>query len=568
MLAVAMAMAAAPMASAETRTLKLYFTHTKERAEITYKRNGRYLQSGLDKLNRFLRDWRRDEPTDMDPRLMDVLWEVYRASGSRDHIHVISAYRAPETNTMLRKRSSGVAKKSQHTLGKAIDFYLPDVKISKLRSIALRKQDGGVGYYPASGSPFVHVDVGSVRHWPRMGRQELMALFPDGKSLHVPTDGKPLPGYEQALAAYESRKRNGGNVQVADDSSGSGNRRGLLAALFGRGGGADEEEDSAQSAQVAAANSGQGQAQQPEPESRAETPETILAALPERSLPVPRAAPRPDVDVGAEESGEMQAAALIAAAKADDAPADARDEMTVAALDVPLPTRRPKHAPASGDGDAPEDARTAVAEIIEDAETGREDAPSDAVGEMIAARDRNTQIAAAAYLPVPSARPEPDDARFDLASTPSERVTNDSGVPGLADASSTSQGAAAKSGRPTADSPRLALLDEQRNADPAAIFKDVGTTTKSARPGPEDRHDKRKPIVRPVETGMSGRSLSRSSMMTTSAETRAPSFGFSGVRAPTEVYTGGFQQESTVADARRFSGKAVTFLSVAKFATN
>ncbi|MDN2565026.1 DUF882 domain-containing protein, partial [Aquibium sp. A9E412] len=245
-LALAFALSAVPSASAETRTLKLYFIHTKERAEITYKRNGRYLKSGLNEINRFLRDWRRNEPTKMDTELLDLLWEVYRASGSRDYIHVISAYRSPQTNAMLRKRSGGVAKKSQHMLGKAIDFYLPDVKLSKLRGVALKAQYGGVGYYPKSGSPFIHLDVGSVRHWPRMNRNQLQALFPDGKSLHVPSDGKPLPGYQQALASYERRKARG-TVVIADDSGRrSGGGGNLLAALFG--GGADDEEDSAEAA--------------------------------------------------------------------------------------------------------------------------------------------------------------------------------------------------------------------------------------------------------------------------------------------------------------------------------
>ena len=153
-------------ASAETRTLKLYYVHTNERAEVTYKRNGKYLSEGLKKANMMLRDWRRNEPTKMDTRTLDILWEVYRASGSRDYIHVVSGYRSPATNAMLRRTRGGQAEKSQHMLGKAIDFYLPDVKLSKLRAIAFKIQGGGVGYYPRSGSPFVHIDSGNVRSWP------------------------------------------------------------------------------------------------------------------------------------------------------------------------------------------------------------------------------------------------------------------------------------------------------------------------------------------------------------------------------------------------------------------
>ncbi|GAA0776872.1 DUF882 domain-containing protein [Roseibium denhamense] len=194
-------------ALAETRTLKLYNTHTKERVSITFKKNGRYLSGGLREANRFLRDWRRNEITKIDPELLDLVWEVYRKVGARDYIHVVSSYRSPATNNMLRKRSSGVARNSQHTLGKAMDFYIPGVKVSKLRAAGLRKQVGGVGYYPRSGSPFVHLDTGSVRHWPKMSRSQLARVFPNGKTLHIPSDGKPMKGYKVALAEAKSGNR-------------------------------------------------------------------------------------------------------------------------------------------------------------------------------------------------------------------------------------------------------------------------------------------------------------------------------------------------------------------------
>ncbi|MET1412755.1 DUF882 domain-containing protein [Roseibium sp. HPY-6] len=194
-------------ASAETRTLKLYNTHTKERVSITFKRNGRYLPAGLREANRFLRDWRRNEITKIDPELLDLIWEVYREVRGRDHIYVVSSYRSPATNNMLRKRSSGVARNSQHTLGKAMDFYIPGVNLARLRAAGLRKEVGGVGYYPRSGSPFVHMDTGRVRHWPKMSRSQLAKVFPNGKTLHIPSDGKPLKGYKLALAESKSGKR-------------------------------------------------------------------------------------------------------------------------------------------------------------------------------------------------------------------------------------------------------------------------------------------------------------------------------------------------------------------------
>ena len=231
----------AAMALAEDRTLKLHFTHTGERAAITYKRNGRFDQKGLAQANRLLRDWRKNQSTRMDPRLLDLVWEVYQRSGATDYIRVVSAYRSPATNSMLRgrSRSSGVAKKSQHTLGKAMDFYIPGVKISTLRRLAMQAQVGGVGFYPTSGSPFVHLDVGSVRAWPRMSRKELAGIFPNGRTMHLPADGRPLPGYDQAVADYK-RRVGSQSIQIAstapddDEDTGSAKRggSGLLTAML------------------------------------------------------------------------------------------------------------------------------------------------------------------------------------------------------------------------------------------------------------------------------------------------------------------------------------------------
>ncbi len=114
----------------------------------------------------------------MDLQEIDLLWEVYQDVGAKEAIHIICGYRSPDTNSMLRRRSKGVARFSQHTLGKAIDFYIPGVPLEKLRATAMKHQGGGVGYYPTSGSPFVHLDVGSVRAWPRMTREQLVQAVP------------------------------------------------------------------------------------------------------------------------------------------------------------------------------------------------------------------------------------------------------------------------------------------------------------------------------------------------------------------------------------------------------
>jgi len=199
--------AAQPFGGGETRSLKIYFVHTRERDNVVFKKNGRYVRSGLKRLNYLLRDWRRNEPANMDPRLFDLVWQIYQLSGSKDYIYAVSGYRSPQTNAMLRLASPAgtVAQHSRHMEGQAMDFYLPDVNPAYLRAVALKLQGGGIGYYPASASPFVHVDVGRVRHWPRMSRQALAALFPDGKSLHVPNDGRPLAHYQEAAADYKQR---------------------------------------------------------------------------------------------------------------------------------------------------------------------------------------------------------------------------------------------------------------------------------------------------------------------------------------------------------------------------
>ena len=172
-------------AEGDTRTISLHHMHTDEDLTITYKVDGRYDEEALKKIDYELRDWRRDETIHMDPRLIDLVWEVHRDVGSTDPIQVVCGYRSPETNSMLRQRSSGVAKFSQHTLGKAMDFYLPGVPLEQLRAVGLYLQRGGVGFYPTSGSPFVHLDTGNVRHWPAIATDEMPRLMAEGQSLHT-----------------------------------------------------------------------------------------------------------------------------------------------------------------------------------------------------------------------------------------------------------------------------------------------------------------------------------------------------------------------------------------------
>ena len=165
------------IAEGDTRTISLHHIHTKEDLTITYKRNGRYDDAALEKINWHLRDWRKQQQTTQDPRVIDALWEVHREMNATAPIHIVCGFRSPDTNAMLRRRSRGVAQHSQHTLGKAIDFYIPGVPIEQIRNAGLRMQRGGVGYYPSSGVAFVHLDVGSVRHWPRIPEAQLARVL-------------------------------------------------------------------------------------------------------------------------------------------------------------------------------------------------------------------------------------------------------------------------------------------------------------------------------------------------------------------------------------------------------
>lgn len=562
-------------AAAETRTLKLYYVHTGEKAEITYKRNGRYDPAGLKKLNQFLRDWRRNEPTKMDPRLFDVVWEAYRSVGASEYINVVSAYRSPATNSLLRSRSQGVAEKSQHMLGKAMDFYIPGVPLKKLREAGLRIQAGGVGYYPRSGSPFVHMDVGNVRHWPRMSRQELVAVFPNGKTLHVPSDGKPLPGFEQALASYQARK-NSGDLVLASASPSAAKRGGLLAALFG--GGADEEEDTGETTVAAAAPPKPKVPAQavasapaakpvpgilivsPENAQRAElpqladqapaddTPETIIAALPARSVPLPGVAPRPQADVAAAalvaDAPEAVPFGSASAPLAQGAQPSAVE--TAMATHVPLPTWRPNH--------------TAPAELN----------PQGGVLMALASTDDTPALAGA---PLPSARPQ--DMTVEAALAAANAVSDDDAPQELEVAAL----APTPEPRSVFDQPETAAAATPKNvvaavavaSDPAAtIGGGAKTTRKSSRPVAQEAKPEPKAVVVAAAPDAARWALrSGEQVVTVTTNTKAPGFAYNIVRtAPREVYTAGFQQGSQVADAHRFSGSAVKFLSVARFQTN
>ena len=147
----------------QPRTIAMNNLHTGESLESCYFDGSKYLASELARLNHLCRDFRRNEVHPMDKRLFDHISQIQKELSVDTEVQIISGYRSPATNEALRSKSSGVAKKSYHMLGQAIDFRLEGVDLKRVRDAARELQFGGVGYYPRSN--FVHIDTGPVRYW-------------------------------------------------------------------------------------------------------------------------------------------------------------------------------------------------------------------------------------------------------------------------------------------------------------------------------------------------------------------------------------------------------------------
>ena len=150
-------------AAAGPRVLRFDHLHTGEKLEIEYWKSGAYEPESLGVINHLMRDFRTGDIHAIDPSLLDLLHKLSVRTGTRRPFEIISAYRSAATNAALRSHSSGVASRSLHLKGQAIDIRLADVPLKRLRSAALASRRGGVGYYP--GSNFIHVDTGSLRVW-------------------------------------------------------------------------------------------------------------------------------------------------------------------------------------------------------------------------------------------------------------------------------------------------------------------------------------------------------------------------------------------------------------------
>jgi uncharacterized protein YcbK (DUF882 family) len=591
-------------AAGETRSLKLYFIHTGEKAVITYKRNGRFDPKGLEQLNRFLRDWRKNQPTKMDPRLFDLIWEVYRQSGSKDYINVVCGFRSPGTNAMLKNRSrnSGVAEKSQHMLGKAMDFFIPDVKLATLRAIGMKMQVGGVGFYPKSGSPFVHMDVGGVRAWPRMNRDELVRLFPNGNTMHIPADGKPLPGYEQAVADYK-RRVSDSSVQMASSGAYTGSAseerkkpKTLFAALFG--GGADEEEDNSDDSTPAVA---------------------VAKATPPKAADMPNAA---DPSQGAP------------------AQAEASQQTEVASVKAPIPQVRPAFANQPGGSEvasalvAPQSgnaAQDALAAVTDQGQQGYQDlsAYSVPVPSLLGARRSpgDAEVASAdpaaamtgnlAAVPTPAERPALAEKLLAAANADPEAGVDEADQQGTlspAVADALNQQNTANHGQLAANQPPVSSVEQAINAampqkvpaeKPPVQLAALAPATKSASFGSAsfgDAFDAPKPAIEPsaaqglptkggrptkheaaeadasratvttepklTQKIISQWALSNARMEMVTKPVKAPRFVSQTLRAqPKAVYAEGFTKTASI-DTGRFSGTAVNFMEVRKFESN
>lgn len=195
------------------RTISFYHIHTQERLTVTYKKGGAYIPEAMKQIDWIMRDWRKNDAIKMDAGTIDLAWEMHEELGSKEPISIISGYRSQSTNSMLRRTVGGQASKSQHITGKAIDVAFPDVTLKRMRYSALVRERGGVGYYPTSGIPFVHLDTARVRSWPRLPRYELALVFPEGRSKHQPAEGGSITPADVRVAQAKYREL---AVQVAE----------------------------------------------------------------------------------------------------------------------------------------------------------------------------------------------------------------------------------------------------------------------------------------------------------------------------------------------------------------
>lgn len=154
---------ARPPAPRAERWLELLNTHTGETVSVAYRSAQGLVRSALGRLDWLLRDHRAGEQHPMDAALFDQLADLAAAADREPRYEIISGYRSPRTNARLAAAGRGVARRSLHMDGRAVDVRLRGVACAELRDLAIAMQRGGVGYYARS--DFVHLDTGRVRRW-------------------------------------------------------------------------------------------------------------------------------------------------------------------------------------------------------------------------------------------------------------------------------------------------------------------------------------------------------------------------------------------------------------------
>ncbi|WP_234855416.1 YcbK family protein [Paracoccus everestensis] len=147
----------------DMRRIRMYSGRTGESLDTVYWVDGKYIRESLNEINIFMRDWRSGEVIGIDPRTVDVAAASHRLLQTNEPYMMLSGYRSPRTNAMLRRSSGGVARNSLHMVGKAADLRLKSRSVGQMYNAAMSCRAGGVGKY--SRSNFVHMDCGPVRNW-------------------------------------------------------------------------------------------------------------------------------------------------------------------------------------------------------------------------------------------------------------------------------------------------------------------------------------------------------------------------------------------------------------------
>lgn len=149
----------------DIRRIRMYSARTGERIDMIYWIEGEYIPDAVKEITYFMRDWRNDLTRGIDLRTLDIMAAAHNMMDVTEPYMLLSGYRSPQTNAMLRARSSGVARNSLHLKGQAADLRLKSRSVSQMAQAAAACRAGGVGRY--SGSDFVHMDCGPVRSWGR-----------------------------------------------------------------------------------------------------------------------------------------------------------------------------------------------------------------------------------------------------------------------------------------------------------------------------------------------------------------------------------------------------------------